>query len=266
MFSIKTRMITTSVLIAALATAASGQQGKPAPRPAEKTPAPVDTHVETQGFKGKVFEIKYRDPATIARAVNNLGSGFKGAAVSYNQDFNTVTVRDFPENIAAIEEAIKRLDTPAPPRPDIEFRMHVLIASDTEGAAGQYPSDLGDVIKQLQATLNYKSYHLLTSIVQRAKEGTGVRSSGVAQVKPPLASGPSDAGYNLDISQISIAPTASGPNTVQIRKLDFHLAGNIGQARITSELGLREGEKVVVGTASLRDKAMVLVLTARVIK
>ena len=285
MFLIKTRVMTAFILTAALAVASFGQQPQtPRPDPASEqgqqsqaaTPRPADaaktdSYVDTQGFKGKVFDVKYRDPAAVARAVNNLGSGFKGAAVSYNQEFRTITVRDFPENIAAIEEAIKRLDTPEPPSPDIEFRMHLLIAANTEGAASQYPSDLGDVVKQLQSTLNYKSYHLVASIVQRVKEGIGVSGSGIAQVKPPLLSEPGDARYSYSINSVSLVPSTAGASTVQIRRLSFNVNGNeyhapLGTANINTELGLREGEKVVVGTASLRDKGLVLVLTARVIK
>jgi hypothetical protein len=145
--------------------------------------------------------------------------------------------------------------------------MHLLIASNAEGATSQFPSDLGDVIKQLQSTLNYKSYHLVSSIVHRAKEGDGMNGRGEAQLRPPLVSQPTDAGYGYELHRISIVPTASGPSSVQIRRLSFNLhSSSLGQASISSEIGLRDGEKVVVGTASLRDKAMVLVLTARVIK
>jgi len=287
MFTLKTRVMTAFVLTIALATASFGQQAptspprpddrieqsqqsQPAPR-AEATPARADNYVESQGFKGKVFEIKYREPAAVARAVSNLSSGFKGAAISYNQDFNTITVRDFPENIAAIEEAIKRLDTPQAAAPDIEFRMHLLIASNAEGATSQFPPDLADVVKQLQATLNYKSYHLITSIVQRVKEGNGLSSGGVALVKPPLVSENADARYTYNINNISLVSSSTGASTIQLRRFSFIVNGNdyhapLGQASISTELGLRDGEKVVVGTASLRDKGMVLVLTAKVIK
>src|SRR5688572_12824915 len=74
-----------------------------------------DDAVTERQFKTKIFELKYRDPGTLANVVRQLGSGFKGAGISTNAEFKTITVRDFPENIATIEEAIKRLDTPAPP-------------------------------------------------------------------------------------------------------------------------------------------------------
>src|SRR5438876_4338293 len=80
-------------------------------------------------FKNKVFEVHNRDPRVVAQSVKLLGSGFKGADLDVNTELKTITVRDFPENIAAIEEAIKRLDHAAAPTPDIEFKISVLIGS-----------------------------------------------------------------------------------------------------------------------------------------
>src|SRR5689334_3323667 len=92
-----------------------------------------DDFVTEKGFKSKVFEIKYRDPESLVKVLRQLGSGFKGASISANSEFKTLTVRDFPENLTTIEEALKRLDTPAAPRPNIELHMHVLVASNTSG-------------------------------------------------------------------------------------------------------------------------------------
>src|SRR6266576_284585 len=134
------------------------------------TPAASDNYVTNTGFKNRVFEVQNRTPEDLVPVIKLLTSGFKGAELAASNEFRTNTVRDFPENIAAIEEAIKRLDTPEVTRPDIELRMHVLLASNKEGASNQYPSDLKDVITELQKTLSFKEYTLLTSIVQRTRE------------------------------------------------------------------------------------------------
>src|SRR3954462_6733337 len=94
------------------------------------TPAPQDNYVTERNFKSKVFDVKYRDPGSLANVIGRLMSGFKGAAISSSSEFRTITVRDFPENLVTIEEAIKRLDTPASARPDIELHIHALIASN----------------------------------------------------------------------------------------------------------------------------------------
>ncbi len=76
-----------------LATAAFAQQ------PATNTPAPTDNYVTEKNFKSRIFEVKYRDPNSLASAIKQLGSGFKGAAISSSSEFKTITVRDFPENL-----------------------------------------------------------------------------------------------------------------------------------------------------------------------
>src|SRR5262249_45610705 len=72
----------------------------------KKEPEPIPT----KGMRGKVFEIKHHYPKELVSIVSTLGSGAPGSAVTYSSNPNTITVRDFPENIAVIEEAIKRLD------------------------------------------------------------------------------------------------------------------------------------------------------------
>ncbi len=182
-------------------------------------------------------------------------------------------MRDFPDNIASIEEALKRLDTPEAPRPEIELRMHVLIASNAGGAgANQYPADLRDVIGQLQTTLSFKSYHLLTSIIQRAKDRPEhtpqiIQGEGVAQLALPGESAPRDFYYSFQANSLTLSPTSAGVTTVQLGGFSFGINGKEGdKATVRSDVGVRDGEKVVVGTAGLRDKALILVLAARLIK
>src|SRR5919106_4281558 len=101
-----------------VATAAFGQDKKAA--------EPLNT---IRDFRNKIFEIHNRDPRQIADAIRLLGSGVGNAGINVNTDLKTLTVRDFPENIATMEEAIKRLDQPAPATPDIELKISVLIGS-----------------------------------------------------------------------------------------------------------------------------------------
>lgn len=234
-----------------------------------------------KAFKGKVFEVKNRMPDSLVNALTPLGSGFKGATIRANDEFKTITVRDFPENIAAIEEAIKRLDTPQAPRPDAEFRIQVLIASNAAGQGDEYPTELNEVVKQLQATFKYKNYNLMFSSTHRTKVGfQGVSNNGVVESK--LFNVAIPAGnqifYDYVISQISLDSMAGAGNTVQIGHFTFGLRiplvlGGSADPKIQyqnvgfrSPVSLREGEKVVVGTTTMGDKGLIVVLTARINK
>lgn len=277
MLTVKTRIITAIFITLSCVSFASAQESTQ-PRPAPSaSPAAESQYVEAKGFKGQIIEVKHRDPAMMVQAIGNLSSGFKGARISYNNEFNTVTVRDFPENIAAIEEAIKRLDTPQKARPDIEFRVHVLIASNTAAASDEYPAELGDVIKQLQSTLKYKSYSLMTSSVQRSKEGReGTRSTGVAESKLFNVTTPhgNPIFYSYSLQSISLDSAASGVSTVQIGTFNFDMRVplNLGTSIQYENVGFRtpvssrDGEKVVVGTTTMGDKGLVVVLLTRILK
>jgi hypothetical protein len=268
MFSSKLRIVAAFILALVCAGVAVAQ---PAATAAQQ-PASQDRYVSHSTFKNRVFEVKYRDPEMLYSVIELLTSGHKGAQVSFNRNFKTLTVRDFPENLATIEEALKRLDTPEPPRPEIELRMHVLIASNAPGGTNQYPADLRDAVGQLQTTLNFKSYHLLTSIIQRAKDRPGysqeiIRGDGVAQLTLPGDTTPRDFNYIFQANSLTLSASPAGVTTVHLGNFTFGINGRDGdKASVRSDVGVRDGEKVIVGTAGLRDKALILVLAAKLIK
>jgi type II secretory pathway component GspD/PulD (secretin) len=255
-------MLLLLALILTLVSASPAQQ--PAASPAPSQP---DGPAE-RSLKSRIFEVKYRDANGLLNAIYGLGSGFKGSAMSANAEFKTITVRDFPENLATIEEALKRLDVPVPPRPNIELNMHVLIASNEGGStATQPPADLKDVLTQLRSTLNYRNYELATSIVQRLTETPQrVQGSGVAEL-PSTNAGtpPSSMQYEYYFGNVSLLQNATGAASVQIADFFFSTLEK-ERARVQTALTLRDGEKVVVGTATLRNRALVIVLTAKLIK
>jgi hypothetical protein len=246
--------------------------------PAGEAPRGPD-FVEEKGFKGKVFTTQHRDPNDLAIAIRPLGSGFKGATITPNRDFKIITVRDFPENIAAIEEALKRLDAPlppAPPRPDIEFEVHVIVASNDASAAESVPSHLNDVIKQLRTTLKYKGYSLMASSLHRTKDGSdGVNNSGVAESKLFNVSRPqgNPIFYHYSLERPYVEGQ-SAPATIHVRIFNFGMriplsigsGVNYENVGIRTPISLREGEKVVVGTTTIEDKGLVVLLTAKLLK
>lgn len=269
MYLMKFRTLALPLLIVLCTAVLAQAQGQPAP-------VPSDNYVTSTGFKNRVFEVRNRMPEDLLPVIKLLTSGFKGAQLAASNEFRTITVRDFPENIAAIEEAIKRLDTPELARPNIELRMHVLLASNKEGAPNQYPADLKDVLAELLTTLSFKDYTLLTSIVQRTRESRGFRpgylegrgSAEVAWPAPTADGGTIKRVSNYQFAANSIALTTASSSAVEIQLGDFYFTLSIPgtEARIHSDVRMRDGEKIVVGTAGFNDKALILVMTARVLK
>jgi len=286
MRSVKPRLSVVCAIILAFAVIAAGrqaatpdapEQAKAATQPAT-APSAENRYVETTAFKTRIFEVKYGDASRFVSLLAALTSGFKGAEVRYQAEFGTITARDFPENLAAMDEALKRLDKPQPPRPSLELHIHILIASDSAAAGSQeYPQELAEVVKQLQGTLRYKAYSLVASGIQRAREGgggvnssgaigIGVDSSGVAVWGSPTAPGvrPANAHYEYSIRPISIDASADGRRSIEINDFRFQMNWPGSQVGFSNPLTLRDGEKVVVGTTTIGNGAVVVVLSGKI--
>ena len=251
--------------------------GAAAARAQTEQKKPEDNFVTQKMFQNRVFDIRNRDPQALSRVLSPLTSGFRGAVVSPNQEFRTITVRDFPENIAVIEEAIRRLDTPEAARPAVEFRVHMLVASNDESVTSRYPAELADVVRQLQATLGYKNFSVMGSQVVRGREGNWeAYNKGVADLRlandTPASKNP--VFYNYVLRSVTIDDAGGRP---RIQVGEFVLNMNVPLALtpdktsyqdvgFKSPVTLREGERVIVGTTSIADKNVVVILSASTVK
>jgi len=276
MFLVKSRLVIALALCLSFAPVAAARQGAdPAPK--------GKSWVEEKALKAKIFEVKNRDPRALSTVLKGLSSGIGNSDISFSEEFKTITVRDYPENLVVIEEAIKRLDTPEPPHaasPDVGIHIHVLVASNAAGAAEDFPAELNDVIKQLQSTLRYKSYSLMTSEVHRTKTfGGEVSNSGVVDSKVFNLFNPqaSPIMYDYIAKRIMLGVASSGGASVDIGNFQFtmripiDLSGNGSKIQyqnvgFTSPLNVRDGEKVVVGTTTMGDKALIVVLSVKLLK
>ena len=255
----------------------AGGQTTPAPTAAPaghpaasgSTAPPADVTPE-KGLKGRIFAVAHRDPDALVRVLRPLASGARGAVLSADSTFGTISARDFPENLAAMEEAVKRLDVAEPVRSDIELKIHVLLASNRSDATASVPEDLKEVIAALRGTLLYKSYTLVTTFVERVKDRARVvTASGVAALPGPEGKEPPALQIECEAHGLTIEPGGAGAGLVRLENFSlsaFGIHGFSGRASVRTDLTLRPGEKVVVGTSSLGDKGLVVVVSANVAK
>lgn len=226
---------------------------------------------EVREFRNRIFEVHNRSPRDIYSAIRMLGSGFKGSAIDFNEDLHTITVRDFPENIAEIEQAIQRLDRPAAAVPDVELKVSVLIASKTPLPSASIPEDLAPVVKQLQSTLRYSHYGLMTANVHRTKPGQGIEGSGVAE--PTLLGMTAQEGkpifYSYHLRRVTVHDSSVGVENFNFSmRIPLNLSGGTQYQSVGFEtpVSVHQNEKVVIGTTTMGEKALIVVLTASVQK
>ena len=240
-------------------------EAQAAPKAAE---APKDDFVTEKGFAGRVFEVKHRDPSDLATVLRPLGSGHKGATVSANREFRTISVRDFPENIAAMEAALKRLDAAEAAKADVELRLWVLVASNGDVAAAKLPDELKEAVGAMKTTLSYHTYSLAGSFVARIRDGArGISGEGVTDLAPAGAARAAGKRMQLEyrVNSLVLEPRETGASVVKLDGFSLVLVGD-GRAQLKTDVTLREGEKVVVGTSTVQDRGLVVVVSARVIR
>lgn len=261
-------------------------QSTPAPPPAQAKEPEPDLATLRQ-MKSKLFVIQHRDPLQLQRSLAALGSGVAGATMRWSNEagLNTIGVRDFPENLASIEEAIKRLDvaSASTKTADVELHVQVLFASKQAAPEGSVPEELQPVIKSLKGALAYRGYTLAASFVQRWDPSSGRQIEGKGQIDgSPLTLGTSKDPSQLRLRWSAFPNLASRDQQMQvdaplkILKFQFEAtedydftdakgshSGSRTVAQLETSLTLKGGEHVVVGTTMIKDRSLIVVLSAK---
>ena len=221
----------------------------------------------TSALKTKMLEVHNRPARDIFAAVRGLKSSSPMADLSFNDEMHTITVRDYPENIATIEEAIARLDRPVPAPADIELKIYLLVGSKTPLSGPATPDDLAPVVKQLQAALRYSHYGLLAANLQHTRAGEGIEGSGIAEQSLVGGTTANPVFYNYRLQRISV-----DGGTVTVENCNFGMRVPVTMQKgvqyenvgFKTPVTIQQNEKVVIGTTTMGDRAVIVVLMAKV--
>jgi hypothetical protein len=209
----------------------------------------------------KLVKVQYIEP----RVVNSMLSAY-GVTIVFNDGMKVMTISGSPANVAAAEAALKQLDV-APK--NIELTVYFVAGGDNpqQLAGTAVPADVRDVIAQLKNAFTFKEYKMMDVLTLRTRAGSDAETSGlIGTGNPPR------------MTQFSIRSATIGEDgTIRIDRMHAGLripfqreAGKVDYltSGIDQSIDVKEGQKIVVGRASLDgpEKALFLILTARVIQ
>ena len=245
---------------------AQGQKEQERPPKAEQEKAqPIPDKL---GLIQKIFEVKYADVAQLANVLGYF------APVQANRELRVILVKGSPKVVATIENAIKRFDVPPAPAKNIDLTAYLLVAS-AQAISGSIPAELDAVIKQLKGVFKYQAFRLLDTLVVRSRNGWQGELNGVAPRNADEVNVPPTL-YQFRFESARI----TSDNTGQMIRIDgLRLGARVPikqgngdwtylDTGINTNIDVREGQKVVVGKATIAgsDSALFLVLTAKVVE
>jgi hypothetical protein len=242
-------VLLTAVLLSSRAFAQNPQQGD-AERYRLELAERDRKEAEQRDWETKIFPIKFVDPNELRVVLQMFRSNINYSGGS----LRVLSVRAQKDIMPAIEDTIKRLDVPSPNR-DAELTIFILLASDqTEGAA--VPQSLQPVVNQLKAVLSYKNYQLLDTLISHVTESGPTNLTGTVTV------GTMPVNYNFQ-SGFRVERPDGKPPILRLRGMRFGFRTGPGDLAVSTDVDVPQGQQVVVGKATMGDKAMILVMTSK---
>jgi hypothetical protein len=230
------------------------EQAPPVKLPQERErPQPSDA----AAMNSKVFRVFHRDPIDLGRILEGFQSDHPDAMINpyIMGDLKLLTVRDFHRQVALMEEALKVIDVPEAKAQAYELTINLLWASKKDFKGDPVPSSLSGVVDSISKAMNYSHFRDAGIVMQRGMaDGKDVFGSGML---PPLNQGTSnpDFTWGLRRTKFDAPGVLSGTFSASVLRAVIRDAA----------FSLKEGDKLVIGTAMHGEYALIVVLSMKVI-
>ena len=191
---------------------------------------------------------------------------------------------------AFLMTTVKAQDTkPVETRDDetnLETQLFLIVGTNQEVPDDKLPATLETVVKQLRATLPFKSYRLAATMINRVKNEGRLELSWIGGPMT-LAAGPTPAlnpsFSNFNVRLVKLVQASNGQQMVQMQGFNFgarvpiQVSGaiaangavapviNYEHTGVATDVSMREGEPVIVGTLNIGPSgdAIILVVSAK---
>ena len=176
---------------------------------------------------------------------------------------------------------------PSDSEANLDTQLYLIVATNQEVDDARMPASLDSVIRQLRASLPFKNYRLAATLINRVKnEGRlDLRWIGGPFAAPSAAASAVNPSFSdFKIASIKLLRNSEGQPIVQMTRFSFgaripiqsgtQLAAsgvkeapiiNYENTGLNTDISMREGEAVVVGTlnAGPSGDAIILVVSAK---
>lgn len=213
---------------------------------------------ERRLWTAQMFPVKYLDSAETVKALCIFR-----AEIVPQPTLHMISVRALQQDMAAIGDAIKRLDVPQVGPKSAELTIYVLVGSDQDESLRPFPVSLKPVVDQLKGVLSYKQFYLLDTLMATSVDNHNVQMNGdVRGLNPAPTPGqtPRDTNYNFRAG-VRIGNGEGAAASVRLSGLGFQ----IGSMYINTDVDIPQGKQVVVGRATAGDRAFILVVSAKIL-
>lgn len=166
---------------------------------------------------------------------------------------------------------------------NLETQLYMILGTNQDAGDSKLPNSLDSVIKQLRSTLPFKNYRLAGTLINRVKnEGRlelGWISAPLTSITEPAQP---TTRSSFRMRQIKLARNSEGQAMVQVTGFNFSASipvqsvavaannppppiFNYEGASLSTDISMREGEPVIVGTLNVGPSgdAIILVLAAK---
>jgi hypothetical protein len=167
---------------------------------------------------------------------------------------------------------------------NLDTQLHIIVGTNQDVADPKMPASLDTVVRQLRATLPFKNYRLAATLINRVKNEGKLDLSWVGGPLAPVGAvsqaTPSFSTFRL--RQLKLVRTEEGQ---VVQMLGFYFgaripiqvnnpmaaagamppAFNYEQTGVSTDISMREGEPVIVGTLNIGPSgdAIILVVSAK---
>jgi len=167
---------------------------------------------------------------------------------------------------------------------NLDTQLYLIVATNQSVAEEKLPTSLDPVLKQLRATLPFKNYRLAATLLNRVKNEGRLDLSWIGA---PLISAQSEVSpltpsfSSFKIRVVKLAKNSAGETVVQMAGFNFGarfpiqtmsiaaanavLVINYENTGLQTDISIREGEPVIVGTLNVGPSgdAIILVVSAK---